>query len=326
MKRLTRKLVRGGQNGVDSAYDRYAGFMLGFALQLQCFEWAKACYAVHRHRIQQMLDDLDIQLRLPLQHRHFAHAYPHLHEHIGCHLMNRSVLLGDFFTLGTFLLLELTRAHGRTTAGRRITGTFEMLLDQYGIDATLVRRHMKDRALRTTTDSAFVTELISVCYAVATAVLLPCDREPNGCFVIMPFSARFQRYYETFYRPAIEGAGMRPLRAWAGITNERYLLLLILLIDRSRCVLADMSRSGRDRHTNLNVIHEIGLAQGSARDVFLVSQPGTIAAPSNLTGLPIVQYDPQAAGWPLEQARSCARVIRLVQRGARSMFWMRPPH
>ena len=307
----------------DSPYDRYAGFMLGFALQLQGFEWARARYPAHRLRIQEMLGDLDVPMVLPSIHRHFARAYPELHERIGNELLSRSDVVADFFTLGSFLMLELTRAYGRTKRGRRITGTFEMLLDQYGIDSTLVRRHMKDRTLRASTGSAFVTELISACYAVATAALLPCRREPNGCFVIMPFADRFQRYYSTFYRPAIEKAGMRPLRAWAGVTNERYLLLLLLLIDRSRCVLADLTPSARGRQSNLNVIHEIGLAQGSARDVFLVSQPGRYDIPSNLTGLPIIEYDPRGPGWPEGQADSCARVVRLVQRRSRSMFWMR---
>lgn len=323
MKRSEAASNRRGEGLQDGAYDRYAGFMLGFTLQLQAFEWARPRYPAHRRRIQEMLGDLDVSVTLPIRHRHFARAYADLHERIGNQLMTRSDVVADFFTLGSFLLLELTRAHGRTETGRRITGTFEMLLDQYGIDASLVRRQMRDRTLRASTGSAFITELISVCYAVATAVLLPCKREQNGCFVIMPFADRFQRYYGAFYRPAIERAGMRPLRAWAGVTNERYLLLLLLLIDRSRCVLADLTRSARGRHSNLNVIHEIGLAQGSARDVFLVSQPGTFEIPSNLTGLPIISYDPKGAGWPRGQAQSCARVMRLVQRRSRSMFWMR---
>ena len=322
MKRSDAASNQPGEGLQDSAYDRYAGFMLGFALQLQGFEWARARYPAHRRRIQEMLGDLDVSVTLPSSHRHFGRAYAELHERIGDELLSRSVIVADFFTLGSFLLLELTRAYGRTRTGRRITGTFEMLLDQYGIDATLVRRYMKDRRLRASTGSAFITELISACYAVATAALLPCKREPDGCFVIMPFADRFQRYYSAFYRPAIERAGMRPLRAWAGVTNERYLLLLLLLIDRSRCVLADLTPSARGRHSNLNVIHEIGLAQASARDVFLVRQPGTYDIPSNLTGLPIISYDPGGTDWPQGQADACARVMRLVQRRSRSMFWM----
>jgi hypothetical protein len=51
-------------------------------------------------------------------------------------------------------------------------------------------------------------------------------------------------------------------RAWGGLSSEEYYILLLTLITRSGCMLAELST------LNLNVINEVGVAHGNGRPVY----------------------------------------------------------
>src|SRR3990172_13294104 len=88
----------------------------------------------------------------------------------------------------------------------------------------------------------------------------------DTCFVMMPFADPLGSYYEKVYKPAIEKAGLTPIRAdneifgtgkiidqvWTGINSEK--VLIEELTDR-----------------NPNVFYELGLAHALQKPVVLVS-------------------------------------------------------
>ncbi len=93
------------------------------------------------------------------------------------------------------------------------------------------------------------------------------------------------------------------------MTNEHYLTLLAVVISRCGAALADIS-ADRNSSPNLNVIHEVGMNMGLENLTFLIQQPRTVILPSNFTGLPIIEYQPDGADFPRGEALRVAESLK----------------
>jgi hypothetical protein len=88
----------------------------------------------------------------------------------------------------------------------------------------------------------------------------------DTCFVIMPFSDPVGSYYDHIYKPAIEKAGLKPVRADTEIFGTGKIIDQIWRgITESRVLVAELT--GR----NPNVFYELGLAHALKKPVVLVS-------------------------------------------------------
>lgn len=110
------------------------------------------------------------------------------------------------------------------------------------------------------------------------------------CFVIMPFGGYFDSYYEKIYKPAIEAAGLLPVRADSlerpsSIINDiwRYTV-------EAKVVLAELTTR------NPNVFYELGLAHAAKKPAVLISQ--TIDdVPFDLRSLRVLTYTLAEPRW-----------------------------
>jgi hypothetical protein len=289
--------------------------MLGFTIQTLTQPFATTVFRRHRQRVRELLDDLDVALPFPATRRELLGSYTTLVAGLGRQLRFHSQVLADFFTLGGLLLPRLSGLSKPGFTRRTTAAQFNHLLGWYGIDRPQVERRLRRPGLRTARGAEFVYELFSTCYEILTLLLLPGRKDERTCFVIMPFSEPFPTYYAEFYRPALRQAGYQPVRAWEGISDERYLFMLQVLMSFCGAALADVSSVGDTRLPNLNVIHEVGLAQVILRHVALIRAHRPVRLPSNFGGTLMGQYYPGGDGWPDEQARDLARQLPMYFSG-----------
>ena len=118
--------------------------------------------------------------------------------------------------------------------------------------------------------------MVSAALWLARARIEPLPEEPSSAFVSMPFAEPFATRYRQFYVPLLRAQGFRALRAWGGVAFEDYWDLLVALIKKASGFLADITGN------NLNVLHEVGLAEGLGKTAMLVIQGTDALAASNL--------------------------------------------
>jgi hypothetical protein len=91
-------------------------------------------------------------------------------------------------------------------------------------------------------------------------------QEGDSCFVMMPFAEPLGGYYKTIYEPAIQKAGLKPIRADADIFATGKIVDQIWSgIQVAKVLVAELT--GR----NPNVFYELGLAHALQKPVVLVS-------------------------------------------------------
>ena len=84
----------------------------------------------------------------------------------------------------------------------------------------------------------------------------------DSCFVMMPFAAPLGNYYEKVYKPAIEKAGLKPVRADAEIFGTGKIMDQVWSgINAARVLVAEMTTR------NANVFYELGLAHALKKPV-----------------------------------------------------------
>jgi hypothetical protein len=86
----------------------------------------------------------------------------------------------------------------------------------------------------------------------------PAFPSSDKAFVVMSFSAGSTPRWERVMRPAIEAAGLQPVRADTRTVSDSILTDILSGIATARLVLADISIAGASR--NGNVMYEVGLA------------------------------------------------------------------
>jgi hypothetical protein len=139
------------------------------------------------------------------------------------------------------------------------------------------------------------------------------SREPrvreflDTCFVMMPFGAWFDRYYQEIYVPAIKEAGFEPIRADELFSTGSVVEQIWDQIEKSKLLLADLSGK------NPNVFYELGLAHAARKPVvFTASNVDDV--PFDLRHLRVIVYDVREPEWAPRLRKSIADYLRNATR------------
>lgn len=116
-------------------------------------------------------------------------------------------------------------------------------------------------------------------------------KSSDSCFVMMPFADPLGGYYEKIYRPAIEKAGLIPIRADNEIFGTGKIIDQIWSgINGARVLVAELTSR------NANVFYELGLAHALKKPVVLVSSnEGDV--PFDLHHIRVIYYDVNDPFW-----------------------------
>jgi hypothetical protein len=113
----------------------------------------------------------------------------------------------------------------------------------------------------------------------------------DSCFVMMPFASPLGDYYAQIYKPAIEKAGLKPLRADADIFKTGKIIDQIWSgINAAKVLVAELTTR------NPNVFYELGLAHALQKPVVLVSS-NEDDVPFDLKHIRIIYYDVMDPFW-----------------------------
>ncbi|USU21010.1 hypothetical protein [Paraburkholderia fungorum] len=113
----------------------------------------------------------------------------------------------------------------------------------------------------------------------------------DSCFVMMPFALPLGDYYAKIYKPAIEKAGLRPVRADAEIFGTGKIIDQIWAgINSAKVLLAELTTR------NPNVFYELGLAHALEKPVVLVSS-NEADIPFDLKHIRVIYYDMADPFW-----------------------------
>ena len=108
---------------------------------------------------------------------------------------------------------------------------------------------------------------------------------------MQPFSGPLGGYYESIYRPAIEQAGLEPLRADAEIFGTGKIMDQIWRgIHGASVLVAELTTK------NANVFYELGLAHALEKPVMLVSS-NQEDVPFDLRHIRVILYDQTDPFW-----------------------------
>jgi hypothetical protein len=113
----------------------------------------------------------------------------------------------------------------------------------------------------------------------------------DSCFVMQPFATPLGDYYEKIYRPAIEKAGLRAIRADADIFGTGKIMDQVWSgINSARVLVAELTSR------NPNVFYELGLAHALKKPVVLVSAREE-DVPFDLQHIRVIYYDTSDPFW-----------------------------
>lgn len=285
-------------------YSRFDGYCLGAFLGggQQCL--AKPRYRAIRIRVHEFFDEISIDIQLPARHEAFVAAYTALMPRIKALLHARDATLHLCCGLGEMASLFAGGYVGTTPALRRnLKAKVAPGLKRLGLGPLAFDRFAQGLARAARQKDANL--LMTQAYLLLADLLQPLGAEPDTCFVAMPFAQPYAGYFNRLYRPALERAGFRAIRAWGGLVDEEYYPFIAPLIARCAGVMADLSTS------NLNVANEVGLAHGANCPTFLLQHADARPPPSNLAALAVLRYDPCAADWPERYVRNLAKFVRM---------------
>ena len=285
-------------------YSRFNGFCLGAFMGGAQQPLGASRYRVIRRRIHEFLEEIGVAARLPALHEHFVAAYSPSMLALLAELRRRDAQLHACCGLGAMAALFAGGYTGTTPAIRRgLKARWQPELQRLGLGPQAFDGFARNlaRAARTRDATALVTQV----YLLLADVLQPLPAEVDTCFVAMPFKQPYAGHFSRWYRPALQRAGFRAIRAWGGLTDEEYYPFIAPLIARCAGVLADLSAH------NLNVANEVGLAHGANCPTFLVMGEDDGPPPSNLADLLVLRYDRHAPGWPQHDVARLSRFVRL---------------
>lgn len=113
----------------------------------------------------------------------------------------------------------------------------------------------------------------------------------DSCFVMQPFAAPLGDYYDKIYKPAIEKAGLRPVRANAEIFATGKIMDQVWQgINAAKVLVAELTTR------NPNVFYELGLAHAMKKPVVLVSAKEE-DVPFDLLHIRVIYYDMSDPFW-----------------------------
>lgn len=113
----------------------------------------------------------------------------------------------------------------------------------------------------------------------------------DTCFVMQPFAPPLGDYYEKIYKPAIEKAGMKPVRADAEIFATGKIMDQVWQgINAAKVLVAELTTR------NPNVFYELGLAHALRKPVVLISAKEE-DVPFDLQHIRVIYYDMHDPFW-----------------------------
>lgn len=113
----------------------------------------------------------------------------------------------------------------------------------------------------------------------------------DSCFVMMPFADPIGNYYPSIYKPAIEKAGLTPVRADDDIfTTGKIIDQIWSGINSAKVLVAELTSR------NANVFYELGLAHALQKPVVLVSSTEK-DVPFDLHHIRVIYYDMTDPFW-----------------------------
>lgn len=116
-------------------------------------------------------------------------------------------------------------------------------------------------------------------------------KSSDTCFVMMPFANPLGSYYEKIYKPAIEKAGLIPIRADNEIFGTGKIMDQIWSgIQSARILIAELTAR------NPNVFYELGLAHALQKPVVLISS-NEQDVPFDLHHIRVIYYDVTDPFW-----------------------------
>ena len=126
------------------------------------------------------------------------------------------------------------------------------------------------------------------------------------CFVMQPFAGTLGTYFESIYKPAIEQAGLEPVRADDSIFGAGKIIDQIWRgISNANVLIAELTTK------NPNVFYELGLAHALAKPVILVSSTDD-DVPFDLRHLRYIKYDQSDPFWGPKLIDKIADNIKLA--------------
>lgn len=128
-------------------------------------------------------------------------------------------------------------------------------------------------------------------------------RLKNSCFVIMPFSPRYQTEYDRVIRPAVEDAGLTCERADEIYSRPHVMGDIWKSLRSSRMVIAELTER------NPNVFYEIGLAHPLAKPVIVITRSED-DVPFDLKSLRYLHYNIREPFWGENLRKDLARMIK----------------
>ena len=113
----------------------------------------------------------------------------------------------------------------------------------------------------------------------------------DSCFVMQPFAIPLGDYYEKVYKPAIEKAGLKPVRADADIFGTGKIMDQVWNgINAAKVLVAELTSR------NPNVFYELGLAHALKKPVVLISARED-DVPFDLQHIRVIYYDVNDPFW-----------------------------
>lgn len=263
-------------------YCRYNGTMMGFFLEGAFAKNARPRYPVLRERMHEFLEEVGGVPILPERHEDFVSGHVQLNKEILFVLQQCPELVFQSAMVGSLAMHHAIQvgtdddlaAQLRKTAADWF-GPFDIPIETLDRFAEAVTRDERGLSL----DS-----LHSASLNFLNEILAPVEPEPETVFVVMPFSDEYRPNFPGIYVPALERCGYRAIRAWGGLASESYYELLLTLIDKSGGVLVELSEP------NMNVLYEMGFADGREKKTFPVMRKDRPAPPSNLAGRFVIGY------------------------------------
>jgi hypothetical protein len=137
----------------------------------------------------------------------------------------------------------------------------------------------------------------------------------QSCFVMMPFADPHGLYYEKVYAPAIEKAGLRPVRADASIFGTGKIMDQVWSgINAATVLVAELTTK------NPNVFYELGLAHALKKPVVLVSS-NEDDVPFDLKHIRVIYYDVNDPFWGNKLIEKVAEnILSAIQNPEEAVF------
>ena len=137
----------------------------------------------------------------------------------------------------------------------------------------------------------------------------------DSCFVMQPFAAPLGDYYDKIYKPAIEKAGLRPVRADAEIFGAGKIMDQVWQgINAATVLVAELTTR------NPNVFYELGLAHALKKPVVLVSSRED-DVPFDLQHIRVIYYDMNDPFWGNKLIEKVAEnILSAIQNPEEAVF------